>query len=318
MGLRLSGHPGRLGFTLVELLVVIAIIGVLVALLLPAVQAARESARRMSCQNNLKQLGYALHMHHDAINEFPPGCQGSVPPVPQTNPPSGNISGTSFLVFILPYMEQQVIYQQYNQQLAYNNAVNLAVGNMKVPSFYCPSGSRELSGNSGEAAGSPTVRNYCSHYCGVMGPTGTVLLAGKNYTYTISSAGANGAFSAHGILGTNTHNRMADVVDGTSLTFLIAERSNIEPPQGNAGYRSWVRGQNGGVGACKNITNPINSTNYNGSTNFNDMSFGSEHARGCQFTMADGSIKFVTSMVDMNVYKAAGSKNVREAIQSLD
>src|SRR5215813_10206227 len=97
------------GFTLVELLVVIAIIGVLVALLLPAVQQAREAARRMSCTNNLKQIGIALHNHHDVKLMFPPGGM-------QTGH-NGTPCYTTWTIEILPFMEQQAIYQQYRQDL---------------------------------------------------------------------------------------------------------------------------------------------------------------------------------------------------------
>src|SRR5947199_6053705 len=95
----------RTGFTLVELLVVIAIIGVLVALLLPAVQQARESARRMSCQNNIKQLGIALHNHHDTKNTFPTGALNTGI--------NGTPCYTTWTIEILPFMEQQALYQQY-------------------------------------------------------------------------------------------------------------------------------------------------------------------------------------------------------------
>src|SRR5688572_33022654 len=103
--MRSRSCPRRLGFTLVELLVVIAIIGVLVALLLPAVQQAREAARRMSCQNNLKQLGIALHNHHDVKNMFP-GC-------PNDNENANTKCGTNWAIESLPFMEQQNLYQQY-------------------------------------------------------------------------------------------------------------------------------------------------------------------------------------------------------------
>src|SRR5206468_9075071 len=97
------------GFTLVELLVVIAIIGVLVALLLPAVQMAREAARRMQCSNNLKQIGIALHNHHDVKLTFPPGALNTGH--------NGTPVYTTWTVEILPFMEQQALYQQYRQDL---------------------------------------------------------------------------------------------------------------------------------------------------------------------------------------------------------
>jgi prepilin-type N-terminal cleavage/methylation domain-containing protein/prepilin-type processing-associated H-X9-DG protein len=312
----------RLGFTLVELLVVIAIIGVLVALLLPAVQAAREAARRMSCQNNVKQLSLGLHNHHDTLNAFPPGAQEGVLPKPMPNPPTTTtISGTSWLVFILPYIEQGSLYSQYDQTLAYSNAVNLAVAYYNVKGFSCPSGSTAKSGNGSEVSGTPAVANYTTHYYGVMGPTGTATIGGTTYTYTTAGS-ANGIYSTHGILSVAKDTataipprRMADIIDGTSNTFITGERSVVEiAPVANA-YRSWVRGQNGGSGATKNLTNPIGSTNYNGSNNFNDISFGAMHPAGCNFGMADGSVKFVSKTIDMNILKAVASMNGGESAQ---
>jgi prepilin-type N-terminal cleavage/methylation domain-containing protein len=122
----------RRAFTLVELLVVIAIIGVLVALLLPAVQQAREAARRMSCTNNLKQIGIALHNHHDVKLNFPPGGM-------QTGA-NGTPCYTTWTIEILPFMEQQAIYQQYRQDLLNTDAINYAIiGQQRMVPYECPS-----------------------------------------------------------------------------------------------------------------------------------------------------------------------------------
>lgn len=308
----------RRGFTLVELLVVIAIIGILVALLLPAVQAAREAARRTECNNNLKQLGLALHNHHDILKTLPPGGQDDVTVLPVGNPRTF-FQGTTWLVFILPYNEQNNLYNKYNIQLAYTNAANLAIGNVKVPGYMCPSGVTFESGNSSEATGGQ--RNYTTHYYGVMGPTGTATINGATITYTTSSSG-NSLWSHHGVLGYYHENsspkfmaRLADITDGTSNTILVAERSKKEPGTLNS-YRSWIRGCNGGCGACKNITNPINATDYNGSSNFNDISFGSNHPGGANFGLADGSVKFLSQTIDMNIYKGLGSRNMNEVVQA--
>src|SRR3954469_9382671 len=107
-----TASPRRLAFTLVELLVVIAIIGILVALLLPAVQSAREAARRMQCQNNVKQLGLALHNYHDVHKIFPPS---SIWPVESEieKKNNGNL-GANWVIMVLPYMEQQNLYNSFN------------------------------------------------------------------------------------------------------------------------------------------------------------------------------------------------------------
>ncbi len=119
------------GFTLVELLVVIAIIGILIALLLPAVQAARESGRRTQCTNNLKQIGVALHNYHSAINEFPPGgiTLGSC---------CGTQSKGTWTVFILPYMEKLALFQRYDLNAYNESGTNAYVRQQFVPAYICP------------------------------------------------------------------------------------------------------------------------------------------------------------------------------------
>ena len=130
-------YKGRIGFTLVELLVVIAIIGVLVGLLLPAVQAAREAARRMQCSNNLKQIGLAYHNYHSTFNSFPASWYIHLP-VPSYNIQSG-------LVGLLPFMEQTALYAQYNNAYSPTNeggpisVANVAVIATPLPMFVCPS-----------------------------------------------------------------------------------------------------------------------------------------------------------------------------------
>jgi len=312
----------RHGFTLVELLVVIAIIAVLIGLLLPAVQAAREAARRASCLSKIKQLGLAVQGYHDSRNRFPVGAESDVWPVPQAG--TTTIAGTSWIVHILPLIEEQTLFDRYDFSVAHNHANNAPVGNTVLPSIYCPSGPDPLRYRDPNGGG--VSNNPSTHYYGVMGPAGltnptTNTLGGQTFNYTVGDANVNGAWSAHGILShfrvtagsvsTNRFVQMRDVTDGTSLTLLVAERAVVLPGTLND-YRSWIRGNFGGSGATKNVTYPINSTNYNGSTNFNHISFGSQHPGGCLFVMADASARFVSETIAMPIYMAMASINSGE------
>lgn len=321
----------RAAFTLVELLVVIAIIGILVGLLLPAVQAAREAARRMSCQNQVKQLALALHNFHDAYKKFPPGAEGAVLRKPNPAGTTTMIAGTSWLVYILPYIEQSALYARYDFAKRYNDNTttpsginNWSLGKTVLSSNYCPSGPQPT------AYLDPNLpvrnQNVSTHYYGVMGPSGpsnpsTNVIGSTTFRYTVGNANANGSWSAHGVLShyqdnpgsvsTKRQVRIGDIIDGTTNTLLIGEMSMMLPSGLNQ-YRTWIRGNTGGSGATKNVRFPINSTFYNGSTNFNDISFGSNHTGGAQFALSDGSVRFVAQTIDLPLYIAWASINSGE------
>jgi len=340
-------HNPRRGFTLIELLVVIAIIAILIALLLPAVQQAREAARRSTCKNHLKQLGLALHNFHETYGHFPPGAQARVCPKSIANcTTSTDINGTSWLVHILPQTEQAPLYNQYDFDSHYTAAANLRVGNQKVPIFYCPSGvdpDSERGRSSNTAERIDGFFNYSTHYYGIMGPNvlrngttnQTFNFNGTNYTYVVGNSNSNGAFATDGVLqqyqdrtGSITTKflpRFRDILDGTSNVLLVGERSMTPPTRPfNPDWRSWVRGQSGGSGTTKNIHYPINAPNFyrwvagvgpNTINNFNDLPMGSNHPGGCHFLLGDGSVRFLSENINFGTYVVLSTRSAGEVAQ---
>jgi prepilin-type N-terminal cleavage/methylation domain-containing protein len=206
----------RQGFTLVELLVVIAIIGVLVSLLLPAVQAARMAARRMQSQNNLKQVGLAMHNHHDVLNKLPAGYQAGYanqpPPIVDEAP------GWAWPVFLLPYLEQSTVYDRINLDLSCWDPANEVIVRSPISTFICPGApNQELTMNVKDAGGTTLAVFGRSHYLANNGQDETWIYEQADYSQV---AGVGPFFR-------NSKVKFAQVTDGLTNTIFVGEHTTV-------------------------------------------------------------------------------------------
>jgi prepilin-type N-terminal cleavage/methylation domain-containing protein len=224
----------RIGFTLIELLVVIAIIAILIALLLPAVQQAREAARRTECKNHLKQWGLALHNYHDTNNRLPWSCLAIAQATPLPATPGSNMS---WYVSVLPYADQAPMYNQMNTSLHYNHPQNFPFKAVSFSLLFCASSALADRKGDSEAAGANvpfTQVPTTAHYCGLMGVKGPV--AGSNpvtnWPTTGNTTTDHGGFTSNGTMYANTCLNFRDITDGLSNTFSLGEISAGTPPAG--------------------------------------------------------------------------------------
>jgi prepilin-type N-terminal cleavage/methylation domain-containing protein/prepilin-type processing-associated H-X9-DG protein len=306
----------RDGFTLVELLVVIAIIGILVALLLPAVQAAREAARRMSCTNNLKQLALALHNYHDTYKTFPPGnlnCQGH----PNCHPTNYNYGGphlTTWTIAILPFMEQQPLYDEYDQTLPNEHANNRPVVQRVLESQLCPS---DVNTNQLEKpeSGPGSGENWApGSYRAVSGLA--VKTGGPFFDEGNSESGSNRGL-LHVVYGNKWGvENMASVTDGTSNTIMVGEyhtrTHNRRRTFWGYAYTSYNESSIAIGGSditafgvpdydkCASSAIPANSNSCK-------RAFASFHPGGVNFALADGSVRFVNKNTNAVVLAAVST-----------
>lgn len=312
----------RLGFTLVELLVVIAIIGVLVALLLPAVQAAREAARRTDCNNKLKQLALAVHNHHDVNNSMPRNLN------PNNHGYDAAGRSWSWITKILPYIEQMQIYEATtvgsNTVYAFNAVETRLPGTtdqacgVVLKALQCPSDNTWKQGWTTDRPNVGTFRMGLTCYKGVTGGN----WAWGSFTHTPPGGSNNGLDAGNGMFfradGGATiptvPESFAAVTDGLSNTYMIGE----DLPGVNQ-HCSWAHA-NHSTGTC---SVPLNNGLVAGQPGYNNIgdwpnlySFRSRHPNGAQFARGDGSVVFVAQTIDLATYRALASKSGGEAVSA--
>lgn len=322
------GHRGSRGFTLVELLVVIAIIGVLIALLLPAVQAARESARRVQCVNNMKQLGVALHSFENLSKTLPVNWGATAAGA------GTSTVGHSWLTLILPFIEEDVLYKSIKLQrppsggTALVNPItlnsNLAVAAQSVVEFVCPSDSQNgpLTNQDPLVEQTLGVTNYkacagmnwpasADPLTGATSGTAIYSLQGRNCNKTDGADYGNGIICRGRLAGTTPPplfvTSFRDIHDGMSKTFAIGEAV----PSWSM-FSAWYN-YNGSYATCgvplnfripgRPTTDPVNASDTNGSYNRSFMSY---HRGGANFCMCDGSVTFINNEVEYLVEDTTG------------
>jgi len=293
----------RRGYTLIELLVVIAIIAILIGLLLPAVQQVRAAAARLSCQNNLKQIGLALNNYHDFNGRFPPSGTGSTPPDPNRPPRLANHGPWPF---VLPYLEQDALFRQYHAEWHWFDPINEAARIMKLKVLQCPSAQQDRIGQ-GTIDPTITAVGACTDYA----PTQKIDPALARIASISPLTDLKGVMCNEIDYPTIKDTAgFQDITDGASHTIIVAEDAGRPTPwrmsQSFPGYIKggpWASGPNSIIlkgydpasgqspGTC-----PINCTN--------DKEVYSFHPRGANAVFADGSVRFLKSSMSIQVLAA--------------
>jgi prepilin-type N-terminal cleavage/methylation domain-containing protein/prepilin-type processing-associated H-X9-DG protein len=282
----------RGAFTLIELLVVIAIIAILIGLLVPAVQQVRESASRLQCQNNLKQIGLALHSYHGVYKRFPPGYHSGV-----ATDGSDTGPGWGWATYLLPYLEQRPLYTLINLDADIGAPVNAAARTTPLPIFRCPSDDAPFIFTTAARPVDVAFSDYVAMF-------GTPEI-------TDNPDAGNGIFYR------NSRTRIGDIRDGTSNTIAVGERCSrlalstwtgavpgaIVPPV----QVSVLGPEAAGVLCLGHTGDAAEGHTPNNPTNHVD-DFGSWHATGANFVFADGSVRVITNTVPGAVWEAMGTR----------
>jgi prepilin-type N-terminal cleavage/methylation domain-containing protein len=300
-------------FTLVELLVVVTIIGVLVALLLPAVQAARESARRSQCANQIRQLGLALHSYAQSYEVFPPGCIVSVGTYPKYDPwteasvAGAGRHGTSWLLMLLPNLNQTPLYQSWN--FTANVVGNATVAQTDVPGFYCPSRRRKLRRGDSKLMLSASWTGGGTDYGGCLGAGNGWDNSTASHPFTDTSTVAQQWYNplAIGIFSPNSDTGFMQIKDGASNTIMTGELQRLDKSvTDQKSQDGWALG-----GVATLFTTAMKETNGTYQTGGLNNSFfespGSDHSRGAHFGLADGGVHFLSDDIDKQIFYYLGA-----------
>jgi prepilin-type N-terminal cleavage/methylation domain-containing protein len=341
-------YKNRHGFTLVELLVVIAIIGILVALLLPAVQAARESARRTRCVNNTKQLVLAAQNNHDAQRRFPTGTYNYIDSTYYTPPPYGSFdcrtgSGTGgihkndrrcWMHDLMGYFEENALYDGFvKHEKSGAPAYDFPLSGTPIPMLMCPCDPNSPKVRTWNPGAGKPVSGCCAPSLSQGFSGNYVACAGTDYfngptpgvTAKCASAKVNGTIFAISKV------RAKDITDGTSHTAIFSEIILTPDIRDNDARGRYYNPAHGGVFfSTRNTPNTSVSDGFAWCTNWpipeapcgwlDNLMFVSArsyHPGGVVMGLADGSVQFVSNEVDAKVYKAAGSRNGDEMVKSL-
>jgi prepilin-type N-terminal cleavage/methylation domain-containing protein/prepilin-type processing-associated H-X9-DG protein len=279
-------------FTLVELLVVITIIGILIALLLPAVQAAREAARRIQCSNNFKQVGLALHGYHAAKECFPPGIFD--PRATNAKPNTPRYWGWS--VYILPYLEQEGVYEMVDFGRDYAATEKNRVANAtQISAYLCPSDPAKgelIDTFSGVWPGHPPLEDSAM--------TSMAGVADSIRTWVLSTWVPFAYPLVDGVFGANQPCRIADVTDGTSNTLMVGEVTAEGKGTHNGFFWSSASLASTYDGINGQFTTPGGTYPTPAHGGFYASGFASFHPGGCNFVMADGSVTFLSQNIDQS------------------
>ena len=311
------------GFTLVELLVVIAIIGILVTLLLPAVQAAREAARRTQCMNNIKQLGLALHNYHNAQGSFPPSAHFD----PADGlPDAATTHYVNWVIIVLPFLEEQALYDLFDLSQPISHAVNRDPRGVTLSVMLCPTDhgrtmrkfNRAAEGDNwarGNYGANGSLGGYSTIWSGAAGPKAPRWLS--DWT--------------RGVMGANVAVRINDITDGTTKTMLLGElrvglaemdRRGVWAMGGPGSSSLWMHGSDDGAGpnsclegsdniiACLEIEAVVGRDSMtrdcmgccNSCPTSNQATTRSQHNDGVYICLADGSVRFLSDFVEKGTH----------------